>query len=113
MLYRSRRSVSNRLRDFGWILFGAALTLSVHGFQFGGGNHNVYLLDALHRSTGLLANDWFTTQTLQYHAVFGLIARGLMRIGMLRPGCALGYAALVVLFQIAWLRLTKLLGGSA
>src|SRR5438105_4593499 len=100
MLYRSRRNVSNRLRDLGWILFGAALTPSVYGYKFGSGNHNVYLLDSLHRTTGLLANDLFTTQTLQYHAVFGLITRGLIRIGMLRVCFAVGYAALIFLFQL-------------
>src|SRR4051794_41380200 len=56
------------------VAFACALTLCVQGYQFGQSNHTVYLLDPLRRAhPELLKNDWFTTQTLQYHALFGLL----------------------------------------
>jgi hypothetical protein len=94
------------------LCLGAAITLCVQGYQFGRSNHTVYLLDALHRSDPtILANDWFTTQTFQYHAVFGLLTRGLMRVGLLEPGFLVAYLALVALFHVAWMRIVAALGG--
>src|SRR5947199_120472 len=74
-------------RCAGAVCIGVAITLCVYGYQFGQSNHTLYLLNALHRSDpSILANDWFTTQTFQYHAAFSWLTRGLMRIAMLRPG---------------------------
>ena len=48
------------------VLFGVVMSLCVEGYQFGKSNHTVYLLDALRKTQPqLLANDWFTTQTLR------------------------------------------------
>jgi hypothetical protein len=94
------------------IAFGVALTLFMQGYQFGRSNHTVYLLDALRRvEPGLLQNDWFTTQTLQYHAVFGWVTRELFRLGAVAPAFMIGYLGLVVLMHVAWWRLVRLLGG--
>src|SRR5438067_13602038 len=87
------------------LVIGISITLCVQGYQFGRSNHTVYLLDALHRSDpALLARDWFTTQTFQYHAIFGLITRALMRVGLLEPGFLVGYLALVFGFHLGWIR---------
>src|SRR5436853_7918436 len=52
------------------ITFGVALVIALQSYQFGHSNHNVYLLDAMRRlDPELLKNDWWTTQTLQYHAL--------------------------------------------
>src|SRR5687768_7912476 len=91
---------------------GCALTLAIHGYRFGTGNHTIYLLDAMRRADpGLLRNDWFTTQTLQYHAVFGWIAHKLIEWRAIEPAFAAGYAALVLAFHAAWLGIIKQLGG--
>src|SRR5437868_1456119 len=95
------------------VIFGVALSLAISGYQFGKSNHTVYLLDAIrHASPGLLANDWFTTQTFQYHATFGWLARGLMRVHLLEPGFLVGYLAIVALLHLGWWRLVRDLGGS-
>src|ERR1051326_5071049 len=95
------------------ILFGIALTLAINGYQFGQSNHTVYLLDALRRSApDLLARDWFTTKTFQYHALFSLLTRTLDRLHMLRPGFLDGYLLLLALLHLAWWRLVRLIGGS-
>src|SRR5688572_2301518 len=94
------------------IAFGVALTLSLQGYQFGRSNHTVYLIDALrHASPHLLQNDWFATQTLHYHAAFGLLTRGLMRLGVLEPAFLAGHLALAVLLHVAWWRIVRALGG--
>ena len=94
------------------VAFGAMLTLCLQGYHFGKSNHTVYLIDALrHVHPELLANDWFATQTLQYHAAFGWMTRGLMRLGIIEPVFLLGYVALLVLFHAAWWRIVVLLGG--
>ena len=94
------------------VAFGALLTFCMQGYQFGKSNHTVYLIDALrHVHPALLANDWFATQTLQYHAAFGWITRGLMRLGIIEPVFLLGYLALLVLLHAAWWRIVVLLGG--
>ena len=41
------------------LLLGVALTLTLRGYQFGGGNHTVYLIEPLREvHPELLANDW-------------------------------------------------------
>src|SRR5438552_4768344 len=95
------------------LAIGIAITLCVYGYQFGRSNHTIYLLDALHRSDSkILARDWFTTQTFQYHAAFGCITRGLMKLHALESGFLAGYLALVIAFHLAWLRLVIILGGT-
>jgi hypothetical protein len=94
------------------IAFGCALTLCMRGYQFGQGNHNVYLLDAIRRiSPQLLSNDWFCNATLHYHSIFGIMTEGLMRAGIEQPAFLALYLALVVLLHLGWWRLVKVLGG--
>lgn len=93
---------------------GIVTTFCVVGYQFGQSNHYVYLLDALRQhDPSLLANDWFTTQTFQYHAVFGQLTGLLMSVGLLEPGFLVGQIALVVAFHISWLGIVLALRGSA
>ena len=88
------------------------MTLTIQGYQFGQSNHTVYLLDALHRlHPELLRNDWFLNETFQYHALFGLLTRELMRLNIVQPAFIAGYFALVVLLHWGWWRLVRLLGG--
>lgn len=95
------------------LCIGVVMTFCVCGYQFGKSNHTIYLLDALHRyRPDLLAKDWFTTQTFQYHATFGFITRLLMRIHFLEPGFLIGYVGLVIAFHVAWMRLVIALGGT-
>jgi hypothetical protein len=85
------------------ILLGCALTVAIQGYQFGKSNHTVYLLDALrHLTPGALQHDWFVTQTLQYHAAFGLLTRALASAGLLKPGFLVGYLALLLLLHGGW-----------
>jgi hypothetical protein len=101
-----------RLRALAAVAFGVALTLAMQGYQFGQSNHTVYLIDAMrHASPDLLRNDWFATQTLQYHAAFGLLARGLMRLGVVEPAFLVGHLLLAVLLHLAWWRIVRVLGG--
>ena len=96
------------------LAFGIAITLTIYGYQFGQSNHSVYLLDAQRRGNPqLLANDWFTTQTLQYHAAFGWITHALMRVRLLETGFLASYLLLVALFHAAWLRLVLSIGGTS
>lgn len=96
------------------IAFAMTLTLCIRGYQFGGSNHNVYLIDALHQASGgrLLANDWFTTGTLQYHAVFGVLTRNLFRMGIVEPAFLVGQLILIFLMHLGWFRLVRRLGGT-
>ena len=72
---------ANAWRDVAVVALGCALTLAIHNYRFGEGNHTIYLLDALRRAEPqLLRRDWFTTQTLQYHAVFGWISHKLIEL---------------------------------
>src|SRR4029077_3089512 len=57
-------------------------------------------------------NDWFVTQTFQYHAAFGWFTRVLMKLGILEQGFLVGYLALVVLFHVAWMRRVDAVGGT-
>jgi len=100
------------LRAYLTILLGSITTLAIHGYQFGQGNQTIYLLDALRRTEpALLRNDWFLTQTLQYHAAFTLLAETLLRLKLLQPAFVLGYVALIGLFHIAWRGIVRTLGG--
>ncbi|MCC6238824.1 MAG: hypothetical protein IT448_00775 [Phycisphaerales bacterium] len=96
------------------IVFGITLTLCVRGYQFGESNHNVYLIDALRHAWGgkLLARDWFTTQTFQYHAVFGFLTRQLYRLGIVEPAFLLGQLLLIFFMHVAWFKLVLRLGGT-
>jgi hypothetical protein len=103
-----------QMRAVAAVMVGCALTLSLAGYRFGTSNHAVYLLDALHKvHPELLSRDWFTTQTLQYHAVFGWITEWMLRGGWIEPGFLVGYLLLVVLMHIAWFRIVRHLGGDA
>lgn len=94
-------------------MLAIALTLVVRGYQFGRSNHTVYLLDSLRvNDPTLLANDWYTTHTLQYHFVFTHLTAAFDRMGILRPAYLVGYLALIVFFQIAWFLLNQTLGGT-
>lgn len=96
------------------IAFAMTLTLCVRGYQFGGSNHNVYLIDAMHQASGgqLLAKDWFTTQTLQYHAVFGLITRQLFRMDLVEAAFLVGQLICIFLLHLGWFRIVQRLGGT-
>jgi hypothetical protein len=95
------------------LCIGVVTTLCVTGYQFGKSNHTIYLLDAFHRvHPELLKNDWFTTQTFQYHAAFGWITRLLMREGIVEQGFLVGYLAMVIAFHIAWFKMVSVFGGS-
>jgi len=95
------------------VLYGVVTTLVVHGYQFGRGNHTVYLLDPLRRAfPELLTNDWFTTSTLQYHTIFGWVSGWLMRVGQIERAFIVGYVALAVLLNVAWFKLVRRMGGS-
>ena len=103
---------TNAWRDGTVIALGCALTLAIHGYRFGEGNHTIYLLDALRRAEPqLLRNDWFTTQTLQYHAVFGWISQKLIELRAIEPVFFAAYLVLATLFHITWLGIVRQLGG--
>ena len=92
------------------VAWGIAITLVLGFYQFGKSNHTVYLLDALHRmNPQALAGDWYTTQTFQYHAAFGLLTQALW--SRVEPAFLIGYLSLVVLLHTAWFWLTRLAGG--
>ena len=102
----------DRIRRTAAITLACLLMLAMQGYQFGKSNHTVYLVDALrHVHPDLLANDWFTTRTLQYHAAFGWLTRALLRAGIAQPAFLGGYLALLVLLHLAWWRIVRLLGG--
>jgi hypothetical protein len=94
------------------VAIGGAVTFCVYGYQFGHGNHGVYLLDALRTvDPNLLRNDWFTTHTLQYHVLFTHIAAALMRLGILKPGFAGIYLIMILMLHVAWRGIVHHLGG--
>src|SRR5688572_16141804 len=96
------------------LLMGIAVTLVIRGYQFGGGNHSVYLVAPLRQvHPELLANDWWTTKTLQYHVVFTNLTAALMKLGIERRAFAAMYLGLIVLMHLAWLRLVLRLGFDA
>ncbi|MDB5318572.1 MAG: uncharacterized protein JWN40_203 [Phycisphaerales bacterium] len=93
------------------LLLGIAITLVLRGYQFGGGNHTVYLIEPLREvHPELLANDWWTTHTLQYHVAFNKLTATLMRAGIVEPAFLILYLSLVVLLHVAWIRLSLILG---
>jgi hypothetical protein len=96
------------------VLLGVVVTLCVRGYRYGESNHAVYLVDALRRlDPTLLANDWWTQQTLQYHFVFNALSGWLMRIGLIEPAFLAGYLALAVLLHVGWYQLVRAVGGDA
>jgi hypothetical protein len=93
------------------ILLGVAITLTLRGYQFGGGNHTVYLIAPLRQvHPELLHNDWWTTHTLQYHVAFTQLTAALMRLHIVEPVFLTFYLAMVVLLHIGWLRIATALG---
>ena len=95
------------------LLIGICFTFLVGGYQFGLSNHTVYLIDPLRQNNPqILANDWWSTSTLQYHGVFSAISAAFMRWGIIQPVFLIGYLSLVVLLHLAWWRLNRILGGS-
>jgi hypothetical protein len=93
------------------LLLGIAVTLTLRGYQFGGGNHCVYLVAPLREvHPELLANDWWTTHTLQYHITYTKLTAALMRLNILEPAFLALYLALVVLLHVGWLRIVLSLG---
>jgi hypothetical protein len=93
------------------LVIGVALTLTLRGYQFGGGNHCVYLVAPLREvHPELLARDWWTTHTLQYHVAFTKLTAGLMRLGIVEPAFVAFYLGLVALLHVAWLRIVRALG---
>src|SRR5688572_30544705 len=73
------------------VAIGTLITLVVSGYQFGRGNHTVYLLEGLRiADPTLFRNDWFVTSTLQYHAVFSWFTAMMMRLGLLEPAFLAG-----------------------
>ncbi len=100
------------MRPVAAISFATLIAVCLHGYQFGKSNHTVYLIDALrHESPQLLSTDWFATQTLQYHAAFGWLTRGLLHLHVIEPAFLIGYLALAVLLHWAWWRIVKHLSG--
>jgi hypothetical protein len=69
-------------------------------------------VEALRQSSESLANDWWTTQTLQYHVVFNKVTATLMRWGIVREVFLIGYLGLVAALHVGWWRVTRILGGS-
>jgi hypothetical protein len=93
------------------LLLGVAITLILRGYQFGGGNHTVYLIEPLREvHPELLANDWWTTHTLQYHVAFNKLTVMLMRARIVEPAFLVFYLGLLLLLHVAWLRLARSLG---
>lgn len=94
------------------LTLGAAMTLALAGYRFGESNHAVYLVDALRRNDPtLLANDWWTQSTLQYHFVFNWLSALLMKTDLIEPAFLAGYLGLAILLHVAWRRLTLAGGG--
>src|SRR4051794_19055701 len=92
-------------------LLALSITLILTGYQFGAGNHTVYLLAPLRKlHPDLLTNDWWTTHTLQYHLAFTHLSTFLMRLGIERPAFFILYLALAILLHLAWLRIALTLG---
>lgn len=95
------------------ILLGVGITLCLRGYRFGESNHAVYLLAAIRQSDpSLLANDWWTNSTLQYHYAFNFLSAILLRLNLMAPAFLLGYLGLALLQHVAWYRLTLALGGT-
>ncbi len=95
------------------LALGVALTLCVIGYTFGRSNHTVYLADAIRAvDPSLLARDWYTTKTLQYHSVYGWMTRLLLRWNLIEPAFALLYAGLVIALHLGIRVFIAILGGN-
>ena len=94
------------------VLAAASLMLAVTGYSFGGGNHEVYLLEPLRRA-GLASfgADWFVHDTLQYHGLFAAVAATLLRYDVARGGFLVLFLFLLLATAGAWWRLVRALGG--
>ena len=93
------------------LLWGCLLTLCVTGYTFGQSNHHVYLLDAIRFGhEELLARDWFTTHTLQYHVLFTRLTVALQSLGWVEAGFFTFYLGLVIGLHAAWLSIVRSLG---
>ncbi len=89
------------------------MSLVLAGYSFGESNHQVYLLDAFRiEDPRILASDWFTTSTLQYHVLFSWLTATLNQLDILRPAFFVGYLAIVVGLHVAWLGIARKIGGS-
>ncbi|MBC8105430.1 MAG: hypothetical protein H7Z14_02475, partial [Anaerolineae bacterium] len=65
--FSSEQPRESRWPDALAVAIGTLITLVVSGYQFGRGNHTVYLLEGLRiTDPTLFRNDWFVTSTLQY-----------------------------------------------
>src|SRR5438045_1047814 len=92
------------------LLLGVCITFTLRGYQFGGGNHCVYLLAPLREvHPELLANDWWTTHTLQYHIAYTKLTALLMRLNIVEPVFFVLYLVLLILLHVAWLRIVRAL----
>ena len=95
------------------VLLGVVMTMCACGYEFGHGDHDSYLPESIHIAfPRLLANDWYTTHTLQYHSAFTWVAAMLMRLHAASPAFLLLYLALVVSLHLAWRSLVAAVGGS-
>src|SRR5881394_2715283 len=93
------------------IAVGTLMTLCVSGYQFGRGNHTVYLLEGLRlNDPSLFRAVWFVTSTLQYHAIFSYLTALLMRLHILEISFLSGYLLIAIFWHIAWLLFTRALG---
>jgi hypothetical protein len=89
------------------------MSLVLAGYSFGESNHQVYLLDAFRiEDPRILASDWFTTHTLQYHVLFSWLTATLNQLDILRPAFFLGYLAIVLGMHLAWLGIVRKIGGT-
>lgn len=96
------------------LLLGMAITLTLGGYQFGSGNHAVYLLAPLREvHPELLRNDWWINHTLQYHWAFTQMTAALMRVHCVEMVFFALYLMLVVLLHTGWLRMVLALGYSS
>ncbi len=103
--------VPDRWSDAAAAVLGCAFSLCVGGYQFGKSNHQVYLLDAFRLADpNLLANDWFTTHTMQYHVAFAWLTVGLMKLRLLESGFLVGHLLTVLGLHVAWLGISRALG---
>ncbi len=96
------------------VAWGVAVSLLVRGYQFGRGNHHVYLLDPLRQlDPTLFANDWWAVGTLQYHWAFSQFAAAVLWLGVAPAAFLLAHLATVVGLHAAWWRIVRTLGGDA
>lgn len=105
----------SRLQVLLAVLTGGLLSVVLSGYQVGRSNHTVYLLDAFRRADpDLLARDWFTTQTLQYHGLFSILTRGLLELGgdrLMAAAFLVGFLlTMLALHYFGW-RIVRALGG--